>query len=93
MRFIANMQYRIRPDQLASSSALSETSQPYALPFSHFASIRAHDYDRFDEHCDHTMVGFVQKAGASGQSSLSKHRVQCFFGVLNEKEEQTKPSA
>ena len=74
MRFIANMQYRIRPDQLASPSsspsASSAAQQPYTLPFSRFATIRAHDYDRFDEHCDSTMVGFVLSPASLWLSSF-----------------------
>lgn len=91
MRFIANMKYQIRPEYLGgggkgASASLSSSegggAAAYDQPFSKFEKIRTHDYSTFDEQCDKTMVGFVQTVGHG--SSLKQHKVQCFYGVLNE---------
>ena len=38
-----------------------------------FAGIKSSEYDKFDQICNQTMVGFVQKI--AGGDSLDKHKI------------------
>mmetsp|Transcript_35490 Transcript_35490/g.54292 ORF Transcript_35490/g.54292 Transcript_35490/m.54292 type:complete len:99 (+) Transcript_35490:464-760(+) len=51
LRFLANFMYSVKPN----ISAL-----PQKDGYDKFESIKTGDYNKFDSHCDKTMVGFVQ---------------------------------
>ena len=55
LRFIANFQYTLMPNKADQI----ETTDAWQTPFSSFANIRDHDFDRFNQNCDKTMVGFI----------------------------------
>ena len=73
MRFVANFMYNIMPED-------GQTAPPYKQAFSKFERIRDHDFDRFFQHCDRTMVGFVQQA--AGKQAMAQHEVLCFYGTF-----------
>ena len=58
-RFISNLQYKLRPHEDTLKVDKVSGAPAYDQPVSNFLKLRPHDYDRFDEHCDRTMVGFV----------------------------------
>lgn len=74
LRFVANFMYTIMPED-------GQTEPPYKQEFSKFERIRDHDFDRFYQHCDRTMIGFVQQVG--GKQMMNQHEVQCFFGTFS----------
>jgi hypothetical protein len=47
-----------------------------------FISLKPGDYNKFDSHCDKTMVGFVQTIPKikGEQYSMAAHEVTCFWG-------------
>lgn len=51
-----------------------------------FRDIHDHDFDRFNQHCNKTMIGFVQKT-KDPSNSFQQHEIQCFYGILNEFDE------
>ena len=75
MRFLANFKYTVKP----------EISQdPTKDGADEFQSLKAGDYNKFETHCDQTMVGFIQTmptVGNNQQYTMGNHRVQCFFGM------------
>lgn len=75
LRFLANFKYTVKP----------EISQdPTKDGADEFQSLKAGDYNKFDDHCDKTMVGFVQtmpNVGSNKAYTFADHRVQCFYGV------------
>jgi len=74
LRFVANFKYSVKP----------EISQdPTKDGQEEFLSLKAGDYNKFDTHCDRTMVGFVQTMPSirTGEAyTMQNHRVQCFYG-------------
>jgi len=47
-----------------------------------FMSLKTGDYNKFDSHCDKTMVGFVQTIPKikNEKHSMAQHKVTCFWG-------------
>jgi hypothetical protein len=47
-----------------------------------FMSLKTGDYNKFDSHCDKTMVGFVQDIPKikNEKHSMAQHKVTCFWG-------------
>lgn len=74
MRFLANYKYTIK--ESISQDPLLEGAQG-------FSKVKSGDYDKFDSHCDKTMVGFVQsipKINKDQSYSMKSHKVSCFWG-------------
>ena len=65
-RFVANFQYTVRKGEdykivNYKEVAWKVTDKPaYLQNFTNFEAIKDNDYDRFDQNCDKTMIGFVQ---------------------------------
>lgn len=77
LRFLANFKYTVKPE--ISQDPTKDGSDE-------FQSLKAGDYNKFDTHCDRTMVGFVQTIPSirTGEVyTMKDHRVQCFYGVQN----------
>jgi hypothetical protein len=74
LRFIANFKYSVKP----------EISQdPTKDGQDEFLSLKAGDYNKFDTHCDKTMIGFVQTMPSIKTNevyTMQNHRIQCFYG-------------
>lgn len=75
LRFLANFKYTVK----------AEISQdPTKDGSDEFQSLKAGDYNKFDTHCDRTMVGFVQTIPSIKSNevyTMKEHNVQCFYGV------------
>jgi len=74
LRFLANFRYSLKDYTPA-------TTTPAA--FAQMSSLKTGDYAKFNSECDKSMVGFVQTVPSLSDEvySLTKHRVQCFYGV------------
>jgi hypothetical protein len=74
LRFLANFKYAVKPDI---------SIEPTTDGAEEFVSLKTGDYNKFNSHCDKTMVGFVQdipSEKASGEyHSMVEHKVQCFW--------------
>ena len=75
LRFLANFKYSVKDDI---------SKDPTKDGADEFAFLKAGDYNKFDTHCDKTMIGFVQTMPSVKSNevfTMNKHRVQCFYGV------------
>ena len=66
LRFISNFKYNIQ----SGVNGVKE-GPAYEQPYNLFERIRDHDFDRFNQHCDKTMIGFVQQA--NDKQSMQNH--------------------
>jgi len=86
IRFVANFQYTLMPgeDKDYKGASWLVTDKPaFEQDAYNFRDIKDHDFDRFYQHCNKTMIGFVQKT-KDPSMSFQQHEIQCFYGILNE---------
>ena len=71
-RFLANFKYAVKP-QISKDPTKDGAEE--------FVSLKTGDYNKFNSHCDKTMVGFVQgMPKITGKStSMAAHEVKCFW--------------
>ena len=72
MRFLANFKYAVKP---------TISKDPTKDGADEFVALKTGDYNKFNSHCDKTMVGFVQSMPkiTGKKHSMSQHEVQCFW--------------
>lgn len=72
MRFLANFKYAVKP-QISKDPTKDGAEE--------FLSLKTGDYNKFNSHCDKTMVGFVQEIPKiMGKShTMAQHKVSCFW--------------
>lgn len=69
LRFLANFKYTVKPE--ISKDPIKDGSDE-------FQALKAGDYNKFDTHCDRTMIGFVQTIPSVRTNELytmNNHRV------------------
>jgi hypothetical protein len=73
LRFLANFKYTVKP---------TISKDPTSDGADEFVSLKTGDYNKFDSHCDKTMVGFVQTIPKikNEKYSMAEHKVTCFWG-------------
>jgi hypothetical protein len=75
LRFLTNFKYSVKPDI---------STDPTKDGADEFQSLKTGDYNKFETHCDKTMVGFVQTIPAiktNDVHTMKDHKIQCFYGV------------
>ena len=72
IRFVANFKYSVKA-QISKDPTEDGAEE--------FVSLKTGDYNKFNSHCDKTMVGFVQSMPkiTHEQHSMVEHKVQCFW--------------
>jgi hypothetical protein len=70
---LANFKYTVKP---------TISKDPTSDGADEFLSLKTGDYNKFDSHCDKTMVGFVQDIPKikNEKHSMAQHKVTCFWG-------------
>lgn len=73
LRFLSNFKYTVKP---------TISKDPTQDGAEEFVSLKTGDYNKFDSHCDKTMVGFVQEIPRikNAQHTMAQHKVSCFWG-------------
>jgi hypothetical protein len=70
---LANFKYKVKP---------TISKDPTSDGADEFLSLKTGDYNKFDSHCDKTMVGFVQDIPKikNEKHSMAQHKITCFWG-------------
>ena len=74
IRFLSNFQYSVKA---------TISKDPTKDSVKEFSTLKTGDYEKFDSHCDKTMVGFVQTMPSISdqQYTLTQHKLTCFYAT------------